>query len=221
MGDTIQLIAADGHQFAAYLAKPSGAPKGGLVVCQEIFGVNGHIRGVVDRYAEAGYLAVAPALFDRAEREVELGYDADDVSAGRALRGEIDWEQALADVAVSLDAVAAGGKIGVVGYCWGGSVAWLAACRLPLAAAVCYYGGQINDFRDEKPGCPAMLHFGEEDGQIPPEHVAAIRAARPEVEVFTYPAGHGFNCDQRGSYHAASAAQALERSHAFFGEHLG
>jgi len=109
----------------------------------------------------------------------------------------------------------------VVGYCWGGSVAWLAACRLPVAAAVCYYGGQIHDFRGETPGCPAMLHFGEEDGQIPMEHVAAIRAARPEAEVLTYPAGHGFNCDQRGSFDAASAAQALERSLAFFGGHLG
>ncbi len=221
MGETIALTAADGHQFAAYLARPTGAPKGGLVVCQEIFGVNGHIRSVADGYAEAGYLSVTPALFDRTERGVELGYGADDVTTGRALRGTITWDQAVADVAASLGAVAAGGKLGVVGYCWGGSVAWLAACRLGVAAAVGYYGGQIHDFRDETPGCPVVLHFGEEDGQIPPEHVAAIRAARPEVEVFTYPAGHGFNCDRRGSYHADSAARARDRSLAFFGEHLG
>ena len=221
MGETIQLTAADGHQLAAYLAKPAGAPKGGLVVCQEIFGVNVHIRSVADGYAEAGYLTVAPALFDRTERGVELGYDEDDVTTGRAYRANVTWDQALADVTASLVVAAEAGKTGVVGYCWGGSVAWLAACRLPVAAAVCYYGGQIHDFREEQPGCPTMLHFGEEDGQIPPDHVAAIRAERPEAEVFIYPAGHGFNCDRRGSYHEASAAQARERSLAFFGEHLG
>ena len=221
MGETITLSAADGHEFAAYLARPAGAPRGGLVVVQEIFGVNGHIRSVADGYAAAGYLSVAPALFDRTKRGVELGYDADDVTAGRALRGEITWDQAVADVAASLDAVAEAGKVAVVGYCWGGSVAWLAACRLSLTAAICYYGGQVHDFRDEKPGCPAMLHFGEEDGQIPMEYVAAISEARPEAEVFTYPAGHGFNCDQRGSYDGASADLARERSLAFLAKHLG
>lgn len=222
MGETVTLTANDGHSFDAYVARPADQPKAGLVVVQEIFGVNRHIRGVADGFAQDGYLAVAPAMFDRVERGIELGYDKDDIAEGRAIRAKISWDQALSDVAAALGFVAGAGKAGVVGYCWGGSVAWLAACRLNPAAAVCYYGGNIHECRNEKPSCPVMFHFGEEDAGIPMDQVKAIGAAHPKQELFTYPgAGHGFNCEMRGSYHAKSAAIARERTLAFLGRTIG
>ena len=220
MGDWTQLQAADGHDLDAYVARPPRRPKAGLVICQEIFGVNGHIRSVADGYAAAGYLVVAPALFDRIRGGIELGYQSDDVTQGRKLRGQITWDQAIADVAATACAAAAAGKVGVVGYCWGGSIAWLAACRLEIDAAVGYYGGQIYEHRDLTPRCPVLLHFGEQDAAIPLDQVKAVQAAHPEVPVHLYPAGHGFNCDLRGSYHAESAATARERSLAFLRQHL-
>ena len=222
MGETVTLTANDGHSFDAYVARPADQPKAGLVVVQEIFGVNQHIRGVADGFAEDGYLAVAPALFDRVERGIELGYDKDDVAEGRAIRAKISWDEALSDVAAALGFVAGAGKAGVVGYCWGGSVAWLAACRLNPAAAVCYYGGNIHECRNEKPSCPVMFHFGEEDAGIPMDQVKAIGEAHPKQELFTYPeAGHGFNCEMRGSHHAKSAAVARERTLAFLARTIG
>ena len=215
MGENLELKAADGHRLGAYLARPEGPARAGLVVCQEIFGVNGHIREVADGFAAEGYLTIAPCLFDRVRPSVELGYNADDVAEGRALRGEISWDQVVADVAAAVEAASEAGKVGVVGYCWGGSVAWLAACRLPVAAAVGYYGGQIYEHRDESPGCPVMLHFGEKDAMIPQDQVEAVGALHPAVEIFTYPAGHGFNCRPRGDFHPESAALALERTLAF------
>lgn len=222
MGETVTLTANDGHSFDAYVARPADQPKAGLVVVQEIFGVNQHIRGVADGFAEDGYLAVAPAVFDRVERDIELGYDKDDVAEGRAIRAKISWDEALSDVAAALGFVAGAGKAGVVGYCWGGSVAWLAACRLNPAAAVCYYGGNIHECRNEKPSCPVMFHFGEEDAGIPMDQVKAIGEAHPKQELFTYPeAGHGFNCEMRGSYNAKSAAVARERTLAFLARTIG
>lgn len=220
MGERIDLTAGDGHSLGAYLARPEGRPKAGLVVVQEIFGVNAHIRAVTEGFAEDGYLAIAPALFDRRERDLELAYDEAGVARGRTLRAEIPWDQVELDIAAAVAAAAETGPTGVIGYCWGGSVAWLAACRLPVAAAVGYYGGQIHELREETPRCPVQLHFGEQDTAIPLDEVSEVRRLHPEVEVHLYPAGHGFNCDLRGSYHAESAASARASSLAFLGDHL-
>lgn len=219
--ETITLEAADGHDFSAYVSRPEGAPRAGLVVLQEVFGVNGHIRGVADGYAAEGFLAIAPALFDRAERGVELGYGEEELMRGRALRGAIDPEAVLLDVAAAAAAVAEAGPTAIVGYCWGGLVAWQAAGALDLAAAVGYYGGGIQDNLDRPPRCPIMLHFGDRDAFITPAQIAATRAAYPELPIHSYPAGHGFNCDQRSDFDPESAALALERTLAFFAEHLG
>lgn len=222
MGEFITLKASDGHELAAYVAEPDGAPRGGIVLIQEIFGVNSHIRGVCDGFAADGYKVVAPALFDRIERGVETGYSAEEVAAARELKGRMDWDSPLLDIRAAADTLS-GLKTAVVGYCWGGSLAWLAATRLDgFAAAVCYYGGQINDFRDESPKCPVMMHFGTEDASIPMDAVEAIRAAQPDATIHVYEgAGHGFNCEQRGSYDAPSAATARERTLAFLAENIG
>lgn len=222
MAETVQLTAADGHTFAAYVATPEGEPRGALVVTQEIFGVNSHIRSVADGYAAEGYLAIAPALFDRIERGVEMGYTPDDMKRGVAYKNGITNEQALHDIAASIKRVQLAGKVGIVGYCWGGSLAWLAAASLDgLSAAVAYYGSLLPANAGLQARCPVMAHFGEQDHGIPLEGVEAFRAAQPGVQVYVYPAGHGFNCDQRGSYDAASAKLARERSVAFLAEHLG
>ncbi len=221
MGETVKLTADDGHSFDAYVARPAEQPRAGLVIIQEIFGVNVHIRGVADSFAAEGYLAIAPALFDRVGPGIELGYDPDDVAKGREIRGKIAWDQALADIAAALGFVAGAGKAGVVGYCWGGSLAWLTATRLKPAAAVCYYGGNVYEFRDEQPNCPVVFHFGEEDAGIPMDQVKTVGEAHPEEELYTYPAGHGFNCDMRGSYHAESAALARERTLTFLKRTIG
>ena len=221
MGVTLQLTAADGHGFDAYRADPEGTHKGGIVVIQEIFGVNSHIRSLCDKFAAEGYTALAPALFDRVGKGIELAYEEADVAEGRDIRGKITWDQAVSDVAAAVDVLKSEGKVGVVGYCWGGSLTWLAACRLDLACAVGYYGGQIADFKDEKPRCPVVLHFGDTDASIPMDAVEAVKAAQPDVPVYVYPAGHGFACDIRGSFHAESTAEALPRTLALFAEHVG
>ena len=220
MGETLRLTASDGHELDAYLARPEGTPRGGVVICQEIFGINQHIRDVTNGYANEGFLAIAPALFDRRRRGVELDYDEAGVAEGRALRGGVPWEQAKLDIHAAHKLVEEAGRVGVVGYCWGGTLAWLSACRLGPHAAVGYYGGQIHDYRDETPGCPMMLHFGELDAQIPAEHVDEIRGLHPEIAVFTYPAGHGFNCDARADFDEESASIAAERTFAFLRKHL-
>lgn len=222
MNETIKLTAEDGVIIDAYRAEPAGKPRGGIVVLQEIFGVNAHIRRVADGFAAQGYLAIAPALFDRAKPGVEMGYGPDDMEAGVGLLGRISPAKTMMDVAAAVKAASAGGEVGVVGYCWGGSLAFAAACTQDgLAAAVAYYGGNIAKMLDQPPKVPTMLHFGERDTHIPMSDVAAIKAALPDVPVHTYPAGHGFNCDARGSYDAPSAAQALDRTLAFLGQHLG
>ena len=221
MGERIELTASDGHRLGAYLARPDGAAKAGLVICQEIFGVNAHIREVTDGFAAEGYLAIAPALFDRIEPGVELAYTADDTARGRALRTALAWDRVMLDVGAAAAEVRAGAGVGVVGYCWGGSLAWLAACRLPVAAAVGFYGGQIHEHRAETPNCPVLLHFGERDPIITKEHVAEIAALHPEVPIFTYDAGHGFNCTARADYDAEAAAVARWRTLDFLAQHLG
>ncbi|MCH8166459.1 MAG: dienelactone hydrolase family protein [Proteobacteria bacterium] len=219
----VELQAGDGHTFGAYRAQPDGDIRAGLVVIQEIFGVNSHIRNVADRFAAAGFDALAPALFDRAERGLELGYQPDDIDRGRAVRGQLSNDQALLDVDAAIGFLAQTGRpVAVVGYCWGGSLAWAAATRLQgLAGAVCYYGGEIAKMADELPLCPVMLHFGETDHAIPMEDVETVRAKHPTLPLFTYPAGHGFSCDERGSFHALSAELALNRTVEFLNTHTG
>jgi len=218
----MDLTASDGFTLASYLARPAGAPRGALVVIQEIFGVNSHIRSVCDGYAADGYVAIAPALFDRVQRDVELGYDDADVARGRDIRGRVDTSQALFDVDAARRAVASHGRVGVVGYCWGGYLSWMSACRIDgFAAAVVYYGGGIGGALAEKPRCPVMGHFGEHDAHIPMSDVDQWRKRYPEHPVYTYEAGHGFNCDQRGSFDATAARLARERSVEFFRRHVG
>jgi len=222
MGTTITLQPSPSVRIAAYRADPSGKPRGGLVVVQEIFGVNAHIRAVCDGYAADGYLAIAPALFDRYEPGVELGYTAADVASGRALRGKAETEPALADIAAARDVAAAAGKVGVVGYCWGGYLAWLAAARLPgFACAIAYYGGGMHEATADAPRVPVLGHFGEKDAMIPVEGIKSLAAAHAALTVHFYDADHGFNCDHRGSYHASSAATARERTLAFLHQHVG
>ena len=219
---TLTLAAADGHRFSAYLGQPAGTPRGALVVVQEIFGVNAHIRSVADGYAADGYLAIAPALFDRVERGVELGYSADDVARGRALKDASGNAKPLLDIAASVAHVQHAGRTGVVGYCWGGLLSWLAACQLSgLAASVPYYGGGVPGQAALQPRCPVMAHFGERDSLIPLDTVKAFEAAQPGITVHLYAADHGFNCDQRGSFDAPSAALARARSLGFLREHVG
>jgi carboxymethylenebutenolidase len=217
----MELTAADGHRLQAYESVPSGTARGGVVVVQEIFGVNDHIRRVADGYAADGYRVIAPALFDRVRPGIELGYADADIAEGRKIRGQLSFEQALADVEAARKALG-DRNIGIVGYCWGGTVTWLAAARIAgFAAAASYYGGGIGQFAAEHPRCPTQCHFGEKDHAIPMSEVAAVRAANPGVEVYTYPAGHGFNCDARASFDAAAAKLARDRTLAFFRKHLG
>ncbi len=224
MGENIRLTAADGFEFGAYRARPEGAPRAGLVVIQEIFGVNVHIRAVCDGYAEAGYLAVAPAIYDRIEPDVQLGYTPDDVTRGREIRAECDMANVIADATAAAESAAEAGKVGIVGYCWGGQIVYLAACRLGdrLTCASGYYGGGIVPLLGETPAVPLMLHFGTEDASVPVSDAGRIGKAHPEVAIHLYQgAGHGFNCDMRAQYHPEAAALALERTLAFFTEHLG
>jgi carboxymethylenebutenolidase len=215
----LQLRAKDGHSLSAYMVAPEGKPRGGVVVIQEIFGLNSHIRRVTEQYAGLGYLAIAPALFDRIKRNVELGYS--DLQPGIDLMMKTTNEGVLADVHAALDAVAHAGRTGMVGYCWGGKVTYLAACRINLAAAVAYYGGGIAQILDEKPQCPIMFHFGERDVFISAADVEKIRAAVPKGVFHIYPANHGFNCTDRADYDVASARLAFARSSEFFRKHIG
>lgn len=222
MGEKITLRAGDGHALGAYRALPAGKAKGGIVVIQEVFGVNAHIRDVCERFASHGYVAIAPALFDRLAPSVELDYDEAGITRGRELAVALGWEQPLLDVAAAARALEPHGRVGTVGYCWGGSVSFLAGCRLTLACAVVYYGRHVVEFLGERPRCPMLMHFGAEDALIPADNVARIRAAFPEVPVFVYEgAGHGFNCDRRADYRAEAAAAALARTLDLFARHVG
>ena len=218
----IELTAADGHRLAAWKDGPADA-KRALVVVQEIFGVNQHMRNVCARFAAEGYAVVAPALFDRAERGVELGYTGPDVARGRELRTQVSAEGTLADIEAAAAALPPGAKRGIVGYCWGGTVAWWGATRSgSFAAANGWYGGGIAAAKEEVANCPVQLHFGEKDASIPLSDVEAIRAAQPQVEIFVYPgAQHGFGCDERASFSAPDAQIAQQRTLAFFAKHLG
>src|SRR5687767_4986628 len=209
MGEFTTLMARDGHEFRAWLAAPPGAARGAIVVLQEIFGVNGHIRAVTDSFAAEGYVAIAPSLFDRVRKGIELGYSAPEAQEGFGYVAQLKQEQTLKDISASIAVTKHAGRVGMVGYCWGGKMTYIAACELSLAGAVAYYGGGIAKCLDKKPKCPMMYHFGERDDHIPMSYVEQIKAAHPEGIFHIYPgAGHGFNCDQRPSYHPPSAAIA-------------
>jgi len=224
---TVTLTAADGFKSSAYVSEPSGTRKGAIVVLQEIFGVNAHIRGVADGYASAGYLAIAPSTFDRVERDIQLGYTPDDVTQGARLKAAVEALPApgvLQDIQAAVEYVAKAGKVGIVGYCWGGLLVWRSAEQVRgLSAAVAYYGGgmTVGSEPSRQPAVPTMAHFGDQDAHISVDSVKAFERTHPDVEVHLYAANHGFNCDQRGSYNAGAAATALERSLYHFGKHLG
>lgn len=220
MPEFTRLMARDGHQFDAWLVAPTGAPKGAVVVAQEIFGVNPHIRAVAEDFAAQGYLAIAPSLFDRVKRNVELDYSAESVQQGRGYSLQIPREKLLLDLAASVNVVKHAGRVATVGYCWGGTVAYIAACELPVAAAVAYYGSRIVDNLDITPKAPVLYHFGNRDKSIPPEAIERIRAADPAGEFHVYEADHGFNCDPRPAYDANAARLARERTLAFLARHL-
>jgi carboxymethylenebutenolidase len=222
MGQTVTLTASDGFKLGGYRADPASAPKGAIVVIQEIFGVNSHIRNICDRLANEGYAAIAPAIFDRIEPNFQSGYSPDEVAVARKFVASPDWPAMLRDTQAAIDAVKSVGPVGIVGFCLGSSVAYAAATKLSgLSAAVGYYGGAVVRFADDKPTAPTQLHFGEKDAGIPLSDVEAIKAKRPEVEVFVYPgAQHGFNCDERASYDKPSADPAWQRTLAFFGKNL-
>lgn len=221
MGQTIEARMGDGASIRVYRADPEGTPRAGLAIMHEAFGMNDHIRDMCERYAAEGYLALAPALYDRAERGVEIpGYGAEDLARGRELRRKVEWDPAVADMKAVIGLAREAGAVGVVGYCWGGSLAWLAATRCGADAAVGYYGGQIVQFIDERPGCPFMAHFAERDVHVPPESAATLRRRHPGVPVHVYDADHGFNCDRRADYDAEAAALAWDRTSGFLAAHL-
>jgi len=222
MGEQIGLRAGDGHELGAYVARPDGSPVAGLVVVQEIFGVNAHIRSVADGFARDGFLAVAPAIFDRVERDVQLSYDGADMQRALSFIPRLDIDKTVLDIGAALDYAkqATGKKAGAIGYCFGGTLAWLAATRLRPDAAVGYYGGRIGNYAGENPSAPVMLHFGRKDTHIPAAEVEKVHTPHPEVEIYWYDAGHAFNCDPRPSYDPEAARLARDRSLAFLRKHL-
>jgi carboxymethylenebutenolidase len=220
---TVELTAQDGHRLGAYCAKPKGQPRGGLVIVQEFFGVNGHIRRVCDQFADDGYLVLSPAIFDRVERNVELGYDEPGMNKGRELRAKLKLDNCMIDIQAAIDAAGAAGKVAPLGYCWGGSLAYLAAARLSgLACAIGYYGAQIAGHSSETPRVPTLLHYAEVDEYIPQADIEKVRNAQPAVTIYQYPGTeHGFNCDDRKFWEPKAAALARERTLAFIRQHVG
>jgi len=222
MGKMIELTAADGHKFEAYRSEPSGKPRGGLIVLMEIFGVNSHIQHVTDEFAADGYLAIAPQMFDRVQRGLNIGYTPPEIEIGRGIMQKMKLDDAMKDIAASMDNVKSAGKVGIVGYCWGGTAAWKAACNVAgLACALPYYGGGIPGLIAEKPRCPVQFHWGETDHSIPLEKAREVAAAHADQMHFFYPAGHGFSCSQRGSFHEESAKLAKSRALEFLAKHVG
>lgn len=221
MGEFTTLMARDGHEFNAWLAAPSGPARGAIVIGQEIFGVNRHIRGVVDGFAADGYVTIAPCLFDRVRRGVELGYSEQEKQEGRGTRLRIPLEKTLLDLTACINVVRHSGRVAAIGYCWGGSLAYVAACELPVACAVVYYGGQIaKDHLGKAPRRPVMYHFGEKDPHIPGSDIDKIRGVDPTGIFHLYPADHGFNCEERVEYDADSARLARERTLGFLAAQL-
>ncbi len=222
MGKHFTLTTTDKHSLGAYRADPQGAAKGAMVVVQEIFGVNRHIRAVCDRLAALGYVAVAPAVFDRFVRDFESGYTPDEIAHARSYLGNLNWEHMMADIAAAAESLKDNGPLGVVGFCMGGTATFLSACRIPgLAAAVAFYGGMIGKFADEKPKCPLQMHFGERDESIPLATVEEIKKKQQQAETYVYPgAAHGFYCDERASYRKEAGDLAWSRTQEFLAKHM-
>lgn len=223
MGTMIQLSAADGHKFAAYRAEPNGKPRGALVVVQEIFGVNKHIKELADGFAADGYLSIAPAFFERKERGFDHGYTEADIAAGRTIAMALNWDDTMRDLAVAIDNVKGAGKVGIIGYCWGGTVCWVASARANgLACSIPFYGGGITNMSSEKPKVPVQMHWGHNDHAIPLEGVWKLEKEHPSAQSFVYAdAGHGFTCDHRGSYHEPSKILSRTRAIEFLHKHVG
>ena len=223
MGKMIELTASDGHKLGAYRADPQGKPRGAIVVIQEIFGVNSHIKKVADEWAADGYVAIAPAMFDRVQRNYDTGYTPPEIEAGRAIMQKLDWGNTMRDVDAAVAEAKKAGKVGIVGYCWGGTVAWRAAANTAgISASAPYYGGGMPNFINEKPKVPVQAHFGETDQSPTLEQAKAIAKAHPEISANYYPnAGHGFNCDQRPSFNAEASKTARQRTLEFFRKHVG
>ena len=223
MGEFIRLTASDGHELGAYLVTPDGEARGGLVVGMEMYGVNGYLQGVCDDYAAAGYLTIAPLLFDRFEPDLTNPYDDAGSRRGKELSAIIDHDQTVLDVSAAIDRVRIAGKVAIMGFCFGGTVTWLASCRCDLDAGIAYYGSNMCDYPDEQPNCPVICHVGDLDTAVPPEDVAAFQERCPEVHWNLYPgAQHGFENSTRAvRYAAAATALARERSLAFLRDQVG
>ena len=220
MGEFTELTAADGQEISAYRADPDGDAKGGVVVIQEIFGLNGHVRDVCDRLASEGYVALAPALFNRIKLGIELGYSEEDLQEGFGYMQEVGNDTPMQDIQAAADALKSVGNVGAVGFCWGGQLAWLTAKNVDVDCVVGYYGVAIHDTLEPAPNCPVLLHFADKDVFVPPEAADKVRAAYPDMPIYNYPANHGFNCDRREDYDQPSAEQAMARTLAFFAEEL-
>ena len=220
MGEWIKLTSADGFEFSAWKEIPEGAPRGAVVVVQEIFGVNHHIRSIAHRLAAAGYVAIAPAIFDRVEPGFDVGYDDAGRSQGFGIYGKLDMGKAREDIAAAVEAAKDGGKVGIVGFCLGGALTWASSALTPDVDAAIVFYGNILSIKNLTPKAPTQMHFGEKDGHIPVAEIRAIAAANPETGFYYYPADHGFACDERGAFHAESAAIAWGRAIEFFAKHL-
>jgi carboxymethylenebutenolidase len=221
MGRWQTMMARDGHEFAAYMAPAIGTPRGAVVILQEIFGVNEHIRGVVDQYAAAGFLTIAPALFDRVARNIELDYTPADFELGRGYRVQLELAKTLLDITAAINVVRHAGRVALIGYCWGGQLAWIGGSQLRVNAVVGYYASRVWEVLEHVPKCPTLLHFGDQDEFIPRAQVEKVQAAYPTGQYFFYPATHGFNCNARANYDAPSAQLAWQRTQAFLTEHIG
>ena len=213
MGESIRATASDGHEFDIYLAQSQGTPRGGIVLVQEIFGVNKHIKSVAEKFSSNGYLVGAPSLFDRVKPDIQLGYSTEDVIRGKELKENLGNESPLIDIAATLSILRSAGNVAIVGYCWGGMLAWLSACQVDgFNAAVSYYGGGVGQLTAMQPNCPCIFHFGEQDHSIPITEINSLKQAHPNCPIYIYPAGHGFNCEQRDSFHLTSSKIAFERT---------
>ena len=223
MGDFIGLKASDGHELGAYLAEPAGAPRGGLIVGMEMYGVNDYLASVCDAFAAEGYLSIAPRLFDRFEPALTLPYDEAGSARGKELSAIIDHDRTMLDVAAAAARVRPAGRVAIMGFCFGGTVAWLAACRCDLDGAIACYGSNMCDYPEEEPRCPVICHVGDRDTAVPPADVAAFQTRHPEVHWYIYPGvQHGFDNHTRPVRHdAAATALSRERSLAFLREQIG
>ena len=219
----IQITARDGHTAAAYVARPIGKPRGGIVIAQEMYGITGYLCQICEFYAMHGYLTIAPALYDRRQRGLVLEYSKTDHDLAQRIYKDWNWGLALDDLDAGKSVVSAAGQVAMVGFCWGGTLAWLAACRRDYAAAVAYYGSMMPDFAREAARCPVIAHIGTDDTTMPPHRVESFHSAQPNVPINMYPgAGHGFdNSSRTDRFHPDACTLARERTIEFLARHIG